>query len=132
MESNHFTSNSSEFIKKIQEVQLLMKDEKYQEALIILDKLKEIEKAGNFDYSLTHKLYQLISNSHSLYNQKIVLKVIQKESSQQESISFTELEEILKERENIDIDEPILRREVEILILRSLLRCKIEGDELVF
>ena len=132
MESNHFTSNSSEFIRKIQEVQLLMKDEKYQEALIILDKLKEIEKAGNFDYSLTHKLYQLISNSHSLYNQQILLKVIQKESSQQESISFTELKEILKERENIDIDEPILRREVEILILRSLLGCKIEGDELVF
>lgn len=124
--------NNSEFIKKIQEVQLFMKDEKYQEALVILDKLKEIEKVGNFDYSLTHKLYQLISNSHSLYNQQIILKVIQKESSQQESISFTELKELLKECENIDIDEPILRREVEILILRSLLRCKIEGDELVF
>jgi len=124
--------NTSGFIKKIQEVQLLMKDEKYQEALIILDKLKEIEKAGNFDYSLTHKLYQLISNSHSLYNQQIVLKVIQKESSQQESISFTKLNEILKENENINIDEPLLRREVEILILRSLLHCKIEGDELVF
>ncbi len=124
--------NNSEFIKKIQEVQLLMKDEKYQEALIILDKLKEIEKAGNFDYSLTHKLYQLISNSHSLYNQQIVLKVIQEESSQQKSIFFTGLNEILKERENINIEEPILRREVEILILRSLLRCKIEGDELVF
>lgn len=124
--------NNSEFIKKIQEVQLFMKDEKYQEALVILDKLKEIEKVGNFDYSLTHKLYQLISNSHSLYNQQIILKVIQKESSQQESISFTELKELLKECENIDIDEPILRREVEILILRSLLRYKIEGDELVF
>ncbi len=123
--------NNSEFIKKIQEVQLLMKDEKYQEALIILYKLKEIEKAGNFDYSLTHKLYQLISNSHSLYNQQIILKVIQKESSQRESISFTGLKEILKERENLDIDEPILRREIEILILRSLLGCKIEGDELV-
>lgn len=124
--------NNSEFIKKIQEVQLLMKDEKYQEALVILDKLKEIEKAGNFDYNLTHKLYQLISNSLSLYNQQILLKVIQKESSQRELISFTDLEEILKERENIDINKPILRREVEILILRSLLSCKIEGDELVF
>ena len=123
--------NTSELIKKIQEVQLLMKDEKYQEALIILDKLKEIEKAGNFDYSLTHKLYQLISNSHSLYNQQMVLKVIQEESSQQELISFSELKEILKKRENIDIDEPILRREVEILILRSLLHCRIEGNELV-
>jgi hypothetical protein len=124
--------NNSEFIKKIQEAQLLMKDEKYQEALIILDKLKEIEKAGNFDYSLTHKLYQLISNSHSLYNQQMVLKVIQKESSQQGSISFSELMKILKNRENIGIDEPILRREIEILILRSLLHCRIEGDELVF
>jgi hypothetical protein len=125
MDTKHFTS-------ELREVQQLMKDEKYQEALIILDKLKEIEKAGNFDYNLTHKLYQLISNSHSLYNQQIILKVIQKESSQQKLISFTELKEILKERENIDIYEPILRREVEILILRSLLRCKIEGDELVF
>ncbi len=124
--------NNSEFIKKIQEAQLLMKDEKYQEALIILDKLKEIERAGNFDYSLTHKLYQLISNSHSLYNQQMILNVIQKESSQQESISFSELMKILKNRENIGIDEPILRREIEILILRSLLHCRIEGDELVF
>lgn len=124
--------NNSEFIKKIQEAQLLMKDEKYQEALIILDKLKKIERAGNFDYSLTHKLYQLISNSHSLYNQQMILKVIQKESSQQESISFSELMKILKNCENIGINEPILRREVEILILRSLLHCRIEGDELVF
>ena len=123
---------NNEFIKKIHDVQLLMKDEKYQEALIILDKLKEIEKAGNFDYSLTHKFYQLISNSHSLYNQQIILKVIKKESSKRESIAFTELKEILNERETIDIDEPILRREVELLILRSLLRCKIEGDKLIF
>ena len=125
MDTKHFTN-------ELRKVQLLMKEEKYQDALIILDKLKEIEKAGNFEYSLTHKLYQLISNSHSLYNQQILLKVIQKESSQQKSTSFTELKEILKECENMDINEPILRREVEILILRSLLRCKIEGDELVF
>ena len=94
--------------------------------------MKEADKAGNFDYNLTHKLYQLISNSQSLYNQQKVLSTIQKISHKQKSISFQKLKDILKEQENLDLDEQVLRREVEILILRSLLKCKIEGYNLVF
>ena len=65
-----------EFTKQLMEVQELMKTEKYAEALVILSKLKDIEKKGDFDYSLTHKLYQLDSNCHSLYNQEKILKQI--------------------------------------------------------
>jgi len=124
--------DENDFVKEITDAQELMRNEKYPEALIILGRLKEADKAGNFDYNLTHKLYQLISNSQSLYNQQRVLSVVKKISLSQKSISFMDLNEILKKQENVELDELILRREVEILILRSLLECKIEGNKLIF
>jgi uncharacterized pyridoxamine 5'-phosphate oxidase family protein len=124
--------DANDFVKDLTDAQELMKGEKYLEALVILNKLKEADKAGDFDYNLTHKLYQLISNSQSLYNQQRVLSVIKIISQKQKSISFIGLNTILKEQEDVELDELILRREVEILILRSLLACKIEGNDLVF
>ena len=124
--------DSNGFIKDLNNAQELMRNEKYDEALQILAKLKEADKAGDFDYNLTHKLYQLISNSQSLYNQKKVLSVIQKISNEKKSISFPELKELLEVNENLDIDEHIIRKEVEILILRSLLTAKLKENEIIF
>ncbi len=124
--------DANDFVRDLNDAKELMKNEKYLDALVILNKLKEADKAGNFDYNLTHKLYQLISNSQSLYNQQRVLSVVKKISQKQMSISFIDLNEILDKQENVRLDEQVLRREVEILILRSLLECKIEGNELVF
>ena len=125
MDANHF-------VRDLNEAKELMRNEKYLDALGILNKLKKADKAGNFDYNLTHKLYQLISNSQSLYNQQRVLSVVKKISQKQKSISFINLNEILAKQENVALDEQVLRREVEILILRSLLECKIEGNDLIF
>ena len=124
--------DANDFAGDLTEAQELMRKEKYIEALVILNKLKAYDKTGDFDYNLTHKLYQLISNSQSLYNQQRVLSVIKKISLEQKSISFSDLNDILKKQENVDLDELILRREVEILILRSLLDVKINGNDLVF
>jgi uncharacterized pyridoxamine 5'-phosphate oxidase family protein len=124
--------DANDFVKDLTDAQELMRDEKYIDALVILNKLKEADKAGEFDYNLTHKLYQLISNSQSLFNQQRVLSVVKIISQKQKSISFIALNTILKEQEDVELDELILRREVEILILRSLLACKIEGNDLVF
>ena len=124
--------DDNDFVKDLNDAQELMRNERYPEALIILGKLKEADMAGSFDYNLTHKLYQLISNSQSLYNQQRVLSVVKKISQKQKSVSFINLKEMLNKQENIELDELILRREVEILILRSLLECKIEGNDLVF
>ena len=123
---------ANDFVKDLSDAQELMRNERYPEALIILGRLKEADKAGDFDYNLTHKLYQLISNSQSLYNQQRVLSVVKKISQKQKSISFIDLREMVNNQENIELDELVLRREVEILILRSLLECKIEGNDLVF
>lgn len=125
MDANHF-------VRDLNDAKELMRNEKYLDALGILNKLKEADKAGNFDYNLTHKLYQLISNSQSLYNQQRVLSVVKKISHEHRSISFIDLKEMLNKQENVELDEQILRREVEILILRSLLNCKIEENDLVF
>jgi len=124
--------DTNDFVKDLSDAQELMRNERYPEALVILNKLKEADKAGNFDYNLTHKLYQLISNSQSLFNQQRVLSVVKKISHEQKSISFIDLKEVLNKQENVALDEQILRREVEILILRSLLECKIDGNDLVF
>ena len=124
--------DANDFVKDLTDAQESMRDEKYIDALVILNKLKEADKAGEFDYNLTHKLYQLISNSQSLFNQQRVLSVVKIISQKQKSISFIGLNTILKEQEDVELDELILRREVEILILRSLLACKIEGNDLVF
>ena len=124
--------DSNDFERDLTNAQELMRNEKYQDALVILDKLKEADKAGDFDYNLTHKLYQLISNSQSLYNQQKVLSVVKIISQKQKSISFIKLGGILKEQEGIGLNELILRREVEILILRSLIDGKIKGNNLVF
>ncbi|MFX0060511.1 MAG: hypothetical protein ACFE85_07440 [Candidatus Hodarchaeota archaeon] len=123
---------SQEFIKRLNDAQELMLKEKYKEAIAVLDQLKQIEKNGDFDYNLTHKLYQLDSNSHSLYNQQIILKVLLTLSKKKESISLFELSQDLKENEDLDLEKSILRREIEILILRSLITAKIEGDLLLF
>lgn len=124
--------DSQEFLKHVNEVQELMKQENYKEAIIIIEKLKEIEKNSTFDYNITHRLYQLDSNSRSLYNQQIILKTINNLSKKREIINFHELNREIKESVKLELSNDILRREIEILILRNLLSCKIEGDKLIF
>lgn len=123
---------SREFMEDLNKVQKLMSQEMYKDALILLERLKKIEKQGNFNYNLTHKLYQLYSNAQSLYNQQRILNLMFEISQKHKSISFTELRKKLKEKEQTDLDEPSLRREIEILILRELLSCKIKEDKLFF
>ena len=122
--------DSEEFANLLYEAQNLMKEEKYREALEKLEILQKIEKNGDFNYNLTHKLYQLISNAASLLNQQILLKYINQVSKKQKSITFRDLNLLLKKE--ISFDEDILRREVELLILRGLLSCKIQGNQLIF
>lgn len=124
--------DSQEFIKQVNEVQELIKQENYKEAINLIEKLKEIEKKSNFDYNLTHRLYQLDSNSRSLYNQQFILKNISNLSKKRESISFHELNRVLKENNELELSDDILRREIEILILRNLLSCRIDGKKLIF
>jgi hypothetical protein len=124
--------DTQEFINQLNEVQDLLNLEKYKEALILLDQLKEIEKNSNLNYNITHRLFQLDSNSRSLYNQQIILKNLNNISKLNDSISFQELNLLLKENDELELSNDILRREVEILILRNLATCKIDGEKLIF
>ena len=123
---------SREFIDELNKVQDLISQEKYSEAIALLENLKGIEKQGSFNYNLTHKLYQLDSNALSLYNQQRILNLISEISQKENAITFTELQKKLKEVDKITLNETILRREIEILILRELVSCKIEGNKLLF
>jgi len=125
--------NPKEFMDQLNKAQKLMNLEKYKEAIVILDKLKEIEKNSdyNFNYGLIHTLYQLDSNCRSNYNQEIILTYIKKISNKQKLISLQELNQIIKKNEELDMDEDILRREVELLILRNLLTGTIKNDSII-
>ena len=123
---------TKEIIKQLNNIRELMTQEKYTDAIALIDKLKEKDKTSDFDYTYTHQLYQLDSNARSLYNQQIVLKCIKKFSLNQNSITFRDLNEMLKSNNELNLSEDILRREIEILILRNQLKCKLEGEHIHF
>ncbi|MFW9828793.1 MAG: hypothetical protein ACFFEY_14475 [Candidatus Thorarchaeota archaeon] len=120
-----------EFSAKLNEVQDLMQKENYKEAISIIDNLKEIEKKGDFNYNLTHRLYQLDSNSRSLYNQQVILNRIKEVSSKYKNLTFRELKEILQDKDDLVLSIDILKREIELLILRNELFCKIENEKII-
>ncbi|UCC18350.1 MAG: hypothetical protein JSV62_09555 [Promethearchaeota archaeon] len=124
--------NTKQFIDKLNKIQKLMNLKKYKEAIILIEQLKELEKRGNFGYNLTHRLYQMDSNSHSLYNQQLLLKFLNELSKLNKSISFQELAEKIHKNYELNLKDDILRREIELLILRNQLKCRIEGDKLIF
>ena len=124
--------NKEDFIRQLNEAQELMKAEKYKEAVILLDKLKQVEQNRNFDFSETRKLYQLISNAHSLYNQQLIINGMNELLLKQKVISFKELNQLLNERTDLNLDVDVFRKEVELLILKGHLKCSIEGDLIVF
>ena len=120
----------NEFADSLNEVQELMAKEKYKEALVLLENLKDLDKTSDFDYNLTHKLYQLDSNTRSLYNQHIILERLNSINKEKIMISIAEFNEMLKHRDNLLLKEPILRRELEILILRGIISIEFKGNML--
>ena len=126
--------NPQEFEQLLNEARELMTQEKFTEASVILEKLKGIDKISEYDYNynLIHQLYQLDSNCKSAHHQQIILEIITNIPTTKNSISLNELNELLRDKENLNISEEILRREVELLILRNLLSCRIEKNQLIF
>ena len=114
-----------DFLKQLDQVEELMHKENYKEAIPLIEKLKKIETESDLNYNLTHRLYQLDSNAYSLYNQQKILKIINKRSTSYESISFHKLNQVLREKYKLNLGIDILKREIEILILRNLISCKI-------
>ncbi|MFX0043155.1 MAG: hypothetical protein ACFE8L_09600 [Candidatus Hodarchaeota archaeon] len=124
--------DEKEFVEQLNKAKELMTQEKYNEAINLIEEIKEIERKSDINYNLTHRLYQLDSNIHSLYNQQVILNHINEISRKQKSVSLQEINLLIKRSAKLDISEDILRREIELLVLRNLLSCKIDGDLLNF
>ena len=126
--------NPKEFMKLLNEARELMTQGKYTEAIVILETLKNSDKSSEYDYNydLVHQLYQLDSNCKSAYHQQKILEIIKNFPITKNSIKFEEIHKLLRVKVDLNISEEILRREVELLILRNLLSCKIEVDRLIF
>lgn len=125
--------DSREFYNKLMEAQNLMSNQKFEKALTLLKELKQLEKEGDFEYDLIHKLYQLISNATSFYNQQIILEKVNLLTStkSEPTINLLEFSEYLKNEASLDLDINILKRELELLILRDMASFRIEGDKLI-
>jgi len=124
--------NSQEFVEQLNKIQELMEQENYKEAITLIEKLKKIENESDFGYNLTHRLYQLDSNSRSLYNQQIIFANVRDLFKKYKFISFQELNRVLRTKNELNLTDDILRREIELLILRNQLHWKIEKDNIVF
>lgn len=123
--------NSQEFVKHLNEIQDLMEQEDYKEAIKLIEKLKIVEKKADLNYNLTHRLYQLDSNSRSFYNQQVILANVGNLSKKYKSITFQELNRVLRSKKELNLTDDILRREIELLILRNKLAWKIEKDSII-
>jgi len=121
-----------EFQNQLNDAHQLMLQEKYKDAIILLEKLKDIEQKGNFEYSLTHQLFQLFSNAHSLYNQQKIKGALDAILMKQKVWTISKLNELLKERIGLDLDDKTFQKELELLILRGLISCSIEGNLVIF
>ena len=124
--------DSKEFQTQLNDAHALITQEKFKDAIILLEKLKSIEQKSNYDYSLTHQLFQFISNAHSLYNQQRIKDGVNAILMKQKVWTFTKLNQLLKERTGLDLDDKTFRKELELLILRGLVSCSIEGDLIIF
>ena len=124
--------NPREFQNQLNDAHKLMLEEKYKDAIIILEKLKDIEQKGNYNYNLTHQLFQLFSNAHSLYNQQKIKNELNTILMKQKVWPLEKLNQLLKERIGLDLDNKTFRKELELLILRGLIPCSIEGDLVIF
>ncbi|MFX0021009.1 MAG: hypothetical protein ACFE9S_01690 [Candidatus Hermodarchaeota archaeon] len=123
--------DSQEFVKHLNEIQDLMEKENYIEAIKLIEKLKVIDKKADLNYNLTHRLYQLDSNVNSLYNQQVILANVRDLSKKYKSITFQELNRVLRNKNELNLTDDILRREIELLILRNKLAWKIEKDSII-
>ncbi|TXT58019.1 MAG: hypothetical protein BAJALOKI2v1_470012 [Promethearchaeota archaeon] len=119
------------FENKLVKADNLVKNEKYEEAMELLNDLKKIEDEEDFNYNLTHKLYQLISNTESLHNQQIIIDIIRKNIDDNQMIELTTLYELLKADNSIQIERSILKREIELLILRGVLKGNLKEDKII-
>jgi hypothetical protein len=124
--------NTEHFIEKLSQAEELISQEHYVDALNILYKLKEIELKGDFDNSLTHKLYQLISNSESLLNQKRIINGLSVLAEKHQEIDFDSIKHHFEHNLDYHFESGILRREIELLILRDKIPYKIQANKLVF
>lgn len=124
--------DTEDFIKNLSKAEELIKEEKYKKSLNLLSELREIELKGDFDNNLTHKLYQLISNAESLLNQEKITEGLSGLSEKHQKMDFKSLSDYFKKHKDLDLKPEIIRREIELLILRGKISHTIKKGSLVF
>ncbi len=120
----------NKFKKELVKAEKLIKKEQFEEALVLLEKMKNYDDEI-FDDSLIHNFFMLYSNVQSTVRGKKIYENLLSFSKLRKKASYKEIFEYLKEK-NILLDIDIIKKEIEILILSGKAPWKADKDALFF
>jgi len=128
--SKNEDTDENKFKKELSMAKALIQKEQFQEALNLLEKMKNYED-DVFDDSLVHNFFMLYSNVQSTVRGEKIYKNLQSFSRLRKKASYKEIFEYLKEK-NIILDMDIIKKEIEILILSGKAPWKANKDTIFF
>ena len=120
----------TKFAVELEEAKELIKEKKFEEALLLLERMKGYND-DIFDDSMVHEFYMLHSNVQSTVRGKIIYDKLLPISESKEKILFQEAYEILGEA-LIGLNEEIIKRELEILILKGIAPWSSNEEYIIF
>jgi hypothetical protein len=120
----------TKFAVKLEEAKGLIKEKKLEEALLLLERMKGYND-DIFDDSMVHEFYMLHSNVQSTVRGKLIYEKLLPISESKEKISYQEAFGILGEA-LIGLNEEIIRRELEILILKGIAPWSSNDEYIIF
>jgi len=120
----------TKFAIELEEAKGLIKEKKFEEALLLLERMKSYND-DVFDDSMVHEFYMLHSNIQSTVRGKIIYEKLLPISESRDKVSYKEAYTLLEEA-LIGLNEEIIRRELEIFILKGIAPWSSNDEYIIF
>lgn len=117
------------FKEELSIAEKLIQEEKYEQALNLLEKMKNYD--DEFNDALAHEFFMLYSNTQSIVRGKNIYKNLLSLSKIKEKASHKEIFEYLSKK-NINLGIDAIKREIEILILKGIVPWKSNNNTIFF
>lgn len=119
-----------DFKKKLAEAEKLIQEQDFIGALNLLEKMKRYDDR-KFDDSLVHHFYMLYSNVQSRVHGDLIYENLLPLSEKMDKIAYSEVDTLLKKK-GVDLDSNIIKRELEILILKGIAPWTCNNEDIIF
>jgi len=130
MNSKKEKVHTNNFKEELSIAEKLIQEEKFEQALSLLEKMKNYED-DEFNDALAHNFFMLYSNTQSIVRGKNIYRDLLPFSKIKEKASYKEIFEYLKDK-NINLDIDTIKREIELLILKGLIFWKSKNNTIFF